>query len=142
LREDQSSILTLYRRLIALRREYPALASGSYLPVTADEDVLVYMRCHPQGGLLVALNLGDEERAVSLPAGIARAQICLSTHLDVQAVVADIRLRPNEGLIALPIPGRTSECESGRKASKFPQESEMPHAVVAPDAGSGINAGG
>jgi len=142
LREDQSSILTLYRRLIALRREYPALASGSYLPVAADEDVLVYMRCHPQTGLLVALNLGGEERTVSLPAGMARAQICLSTHLDVLAVVADIRLRPNEGLIALPIPGRISECESGRKASKFPQESEMPHALVAPDAGSGINAGG
>jgi alpha-glucosidase len=107
LREDQSSILTLYRRLIALRREYPALASGSYLPVTADEDVLVYMRCHPQTGLLVALNLGGEERTVSLPCGIARARICLSTHLDADgSVVADIRLGPHEGLIALPISPR------------------------------------
>jgi alpha-glucosidase len=104
LREDKRSILTLYRRLIALRRECPALTSGSYVPVTADDDVLVYMRCDQQGGLLIALNLGAEERAVSLPAGIARAQICLSTYLDVQAVVGDIWLRPHEGVIALPIP--------------------------------------
>jgi alpha-glucosidase len=57
-REDPGSTLTLHRRLLALRRDSPALAAGAYEPVQADGDVLAYLRTGGDGRWLVALNLG------------------------------------------------------------------------------------
>ena len=42
--DDPTSMLTLYRRLCALRRATPALAVGTYTAVEAQGDVLAYMR--------------------------------------------------------------------------------------------------
>ena len=53
-RADPRSLLALYRRLLALRRERDDLALGGYEPVAAADGVLAYRR----DGLLVALNLG------------------------------------------------------------------------------------
>jgi len=41
---DPSSILTLYHRLIALRRQHAALAYGDYEPVAMTGDLLAYIR--------------------------------------------------------------------------------------------------
>jgi alpha-glucosidase len=62
-----SSILNLYRRLLALRRQHPALASGRYRPIEAEGDILTFIR--EQGGerLLVALNFGDGPASAVLP---------------------------------------------------------------------------
>ena len=45
-RDDPASMLTLYHRLIALRRTTPALAVGAYTAVEAHGEVLAYMRTH------------------------------------------------------------------------------------------------
>lgn len=55
---DPHSMLTLYRRLIQLRRREPALASGNYEPVYADSQLLAFIRRserHPS--FLIVLNL-------------------------------------------------------------------------------------
>ena len=44
LQDDPGSILTLYRRLIALRRERLALSVGSYSPGRVDDDVFSFER--------------------------------------------------------------------------------------------------
>jgi alpha-glucosidase len=63
---DPGSLLALYRRLLALRRAEPALATGDWALVRAADGVLAYTR---GGTFLVALNLTGEERALDVPDG-------------------------------------------------------------------------
>lgn len=102
---DPDSVLSLYRRLIRLRREVPALNRGSQNLLDAgDADVLAYRRASDGRSAIVALNFASRPATVSLPApGPAGAwRIALSTHprtlgdmLAMPAVLA-----PLEALIA------------------------------------------
>jgi alpha-glucosidase len=98
-RDDPGSMLTLYRRLIALRKAEPALVAGAWLPLTASGDGFVYLRQHGERRLLVALNMGSEPLAVPLP---DQGEILLSTHLDREGetVWDEIDLRADEGVVA------------------------------------------
>jgi alpha-glucosidase len=103
-REDAQSMLSLYRRLIALRRAEPALAVGGYTPVPASGDVIAYVRhdvdC-PDGGrrFLVVLNLGDQEQVFQAPEN--GGKVVVGTHLDRegQTVSDDVRVRGNEAMV-------------------------------------------
>jgi alpha-glucosidase len=101
LSRDPSSILTLYRRLVALRRHHRALSVGGYAPVVTDGDVLAYERRHGPERVLVMLNLGHEARRVPLPADAPRGRVLLSTRLDRVGEEAGprVELRPDEGLL-------------------------------------------
>jgi alpha-glucosidase len=99
---DPTSMLTLYRRLIALRREYSALAYGDYEPVAMIGDLIAYVRNLDGRRLLIALNLGGDPHAVSFSAVItAPGRVLLSTHLDRQdeKVKGEVNLRADEGII-------------------------------------------
>ena len=100
-RDDPRSILTLYRRLIALRRGEPALEVGSYEPVEAEGDVLAYVRRGADGAFLVALNLGPRPLVLRRASGSAGGTVALSTHLDREGerVAREIELRGDEGVI-------------------------------------------
>ena len=95
---DPASILTLYRRLIALRRAAPALVAGAYVPVSAVDDLFLYRREGADGRYLIALNLGHQPREVVLDGA---GRVALSTHLDREgdAAGATLALRPDEGVI-------------------------------------------
>jgi alpha-glucosidase len=97
--QDRSSILSLYRRLIELRRGEPALEVGRYLPVKAAGDVLAYLREKGPRRLLVALNLGGtlHRLEVTGSAGV----ILISTRLDREGerVEGALELRPHEGVV-------------------------------------------
>lgn len=84
---DPASMLTFYRRLLALRRATPALATGPIDDVRADGDVLSYRR----GSYRIVLNLSDHPAAIA----VAPGQLVLSTHDGADST----RLRPAEGLI-------------------------------------------
>jgi alpha-glucosidase len=101
---DPGSILNLYRQLLRLRRQIPALHAGAYRPVEAGgEDCFVYLREHGQRSYLVALNFSASPKWLELPAGLAGkgAVVLLSTHLDRlgPASLAELELRPAEGLL-------------------------------------------
>jgi alpha-glucosidase len=66
---DRDSLLSLYRRLLALRRAEDALSVGDLELVRAEDGVLAYVR---GGTFLVALNLTPEERSLDGPAGTLR----------------------------------------------------------------------
>jgi alpha-glucosidase len=105
---DHTSILTLYRRLLQLRRAHPALSIGDYVPVAMTGDLLAYIRRTKTERFLVALNLGEGPYAVSLTSLNTTGRTVLSTHLDRdESTPTDtISLRANEGvLIALPAEG-------------------------------------
>jgi alpha-glucosidase len=99
--EDPGSLFNLYRRLIQLRRESPALMIGSYRSVEAGpEDCFCYFRDHPDQECLVALNFTDKDRALSISSG-RTGTIRLSTYLDREDPVSLDRLdlRGNEGVM-------------------------------------------
>jgi alpha-glucosidase len=99
--EDPTSILTLYRRLTALRRATPALHGGGYRPVDGvPQDSFVYWREEGDERLLIALNFSAVPKQISLPEA-RHGQVVLSTHLDREGPTggAVLDLRPNEGLI-------------------------------------------
>jgi alpha-glucosidase len=98
---DKQSILSLYRALIKLRKQTPALVSGAYVPIAAQGDLLLYTRQDDQGSILIALNLGDQPVSImSEPIGVS-GNILLSTVMDRdgEAVGETLDLRGNEGLI-------------------------------------------
>ena len=102
---DPASILTLYRRLTALRRERDALSIGGYASLAVSGDLLAYVRQHGRQRLLVALNLGPDPHALSFADADARGRILLSTHLDRfdEDARGELSLRGDEGVIvALP----------------------------------------
>ncbi len=97
---DPGSILTLYRRLLALRRSTSALSIGDYQGIRNEGPVLSFERKSAGEDVAVVLNFGAEPRDWTLPEG-RKAHLLLSTMLDREGEPAGpaIRLRPNEGLV-------------------------------------------
>jgi alpha-glucosidase len=94
-RDDARSMLTLYRRLLALRRASDDLAEGAYRTLHAAGGVLAYARGERTA---VALNLTGEPR----PLPVA-GEIELSTH----SGGGGRGLRPHEGVV-LRAPGHAA----------------------------------
>ncbi|MFC7398707.1 alpha-amylase family glycosyl hydrolase [Chelatococcus sp. GCM10030263] len=101
LAEDERSLLTLYRRLIALRKATPVLVAGSYVPIEMTKDLFAFERVSEDGRVVVALNLGPEPETVDFGERLAQGRILLSTHLDREgeSVTGRLALRADEGVI-------------------------------------------
>jgi alpha-glucosidase len=99
--DDPSSSLTLYRRLLTLRRTHAALSVGAYEPLAATGNVLAYWRRAPEERVLIALNLGAVPCLLTVELRGMKGRILLSTHLDRvdEVIVQELSLRANEGVI-------------------------------------------
>ncbi|MDB5594875.1 MAG: alpha-amylase [Hyphomicrobiales bacterium] len=97
---DPTSMLTLTRALIMLRRRSPALSIGAYALLNAKGDVLAYERRCGHDRYMIVLNLGGKEELWNLPENVT-GEIVLSTTLGGadQDVADEIRLRPDEGIV-------------------------------------------
>jgi alpha-glucosidase len=98
---DSRSILTLYRRLIAIRRQSPALNRGAYVNAHTQGDVLAYERQRDGVRLLVGLNFSTDEQRLVLPDDAPEGRLLLSTGLDRdgERISGAAELRPAEGVI-------------------------------------------
>ena len=96
---DPTSMFNLYRRLIALRRSRKALVQGSYRPIAASGDLLLFVRGKGRECLLVALNMGKDP--VSLPSKGLTGSLMLSSGADREgeSVSGALDLRPHEGVV-------------------------------------------
>jgi alpha-glucosidase len=96
---ESDSILSLYRRLIALRAEKPALYNGRYTEILCDDHVLAYSRESGRERFLIVLNFTAEPRTFA-HAGL-RGRISLTTGLDrnSEPVSERLQLGPNEGVV-------------------------------------------
>jgi alpha-glucosidase len=94
------SILNLYRRLIALRRDEPVLASGRYATVLMRSEIMAYMRSDASRRLMIVLNFSARAQICSVPRA-AGGRILVSTYRDRdnEIVSARISLSGNEGLV-------------------------------------------
>jgi alpha-glucosidase len=95
---NPNSIYHLHRRLIALRRSWPALSLGAFTPFAVSGAVLQYFRAFQDQRLLIALNLGDEPAEAKAPGGgaIVLSSSCDREHERVGELV---KLRAHEGVI-------------------------------------------
>jgi alpha-glucosidase len=96
-RNDPGSMLTLYRRLIGLRRACPPLTQGAFRMLSAQDNVLAYERSHRDHRLLMALNFDSAPKKLIIPVG-ANERVLLSTKGD-PSPAAPLVLRPDEGVI-------------------------------------------
>jgi glycosidase len=96
---DAGSILTLYRRLLALRRTTPALHSGVFRALdSVPEDVFAYERTLGDSQAVIVLHVGGGETTVVLPPGAWRS--ALSTHEGrIEPYSSLVRVRPHEGAV-------------------------------------------
>ena len=101
LQADGTSIYQLYRRLIALRRQHPALHAGTYRALPINGEVLAFVREAGEERILVALNMGPAPAAMNLPAGLSEGRVLLSTFCDRagERLSGALRLRGNEGAV-------------------------------------------
>ncbi len=100
---EPTSMLSLYRCLLDLRKRYTALSLGGYRAVAACGDILSFIRYTQDERLLIVLNMGPNSAAFPLEgAGLAAAAL-LSTYLDQRIAMTPTHLclRPNEGVILI-----------------------------------------
>jgi alpha-glucosidase len=100
LRRDPQSILSLYRRLIELRRAHPALHHGAARVLSSDNNVLTYERTADDQRVVVMLNFGSEARPLPTFTG-TDPRLLLSTHMDRDGTGEINELRGNEGVMVM-----------------------------------------
>ncbi|RJF43116.1 alpha,alpha-phosphotrehalase [Actinomyces sp. 2119] len=106
--ERQGRILPYYRRLIALRKQYPVVSEGSYEPYALDHpDVLAYQRHHEGQHLLVLCSFRAYETTIEVPADFQDSRVLVSNYDDEPTWLASdgadvaVRLRPYQALALL-----------------------------------------
>ena len=71
---DPDSVLNLYRRMIRLRREHPALSLGTYEPVLEEhEHIYAYLREYEGERWLIVLNFSKTPTEAELPVDLRKA---------------------------------------------------------------------
>jgi alpha-glucosidase len=100
-RDDPTSMLSLYRRLIDLRGAESALSVGDYSRIDTNASTLAYVRHDAGRRFAIALNFADESATVALPMMGGHGRIALTTSLDREgeSVPETLSLRANEGAI-------------------------------------------
>ena len=97
-RENPESLLSLYQRLIHLRRKTPALAFGTEEPLeNLPRKVAGWVRHYKDGEIRVYLNFG--KRMVSIPEMPPHARLLFSTGHEEALPGNTILLHPGEGIV-------------------------------------------
>ena len=99
-RNDQKSMLSMTRELLALRRSVPALSRGSWSTLAVEGEGLGYLRSLGKSRFAVLLNLKDKPLLLRI-AEITSGRVIFSTHKNStrEPVRQNVELAANEGLI-------------------------------------------
>jgi alpha-glucosidase len=99
-RNDPSSLLSFYRRVIWHRRENPCLTEGTYRSIESPAGTYVYERAQGSDLTIVALNFEARKISVSLP--FSNATLELSTEAQREGCRLQgnrVELDPVEGVV-------------------------------------------
>jgi alpha-glucosidase len=96
---DPSSLLQLYRALIALRRAHPALSRGEQRSLPATDAVWAFERALGGERFAIALNFGDEPATCALGAGAPIGGLRTRAGAALPASLARVELAPCEGAV-------------------------------------------
>ncbi|RXK87478.1 DUF3459 domain-containing protein [Filimonas effusa] len=100
--QDPYSMLHLYKRLIKLRQQSPALYGGNYIPVHADTQALAYIRkAEDAPSFMIILNLSHRPCYFKAWQQPCKGRIILATSPELEGTqVADaVNLAGDEGII-------------------------------------------
>jgi alpha-glucosidase len=98
-RADRASLLWLYKDLLSLRRETPALERGRYRAVEAAKGVLAWERHHEASRALVALNFTDVTCSPGLPAARVVAGLRTRAGASLPSRASELELAPSEAAV-------------------------------------------
>ncbi|MDT0649007.1 alpha-amylase family glycosyl hydrolase [Autumnicola edwardsiae] len=100
--DSEESMLSFYRKLIALRQKEPALQIGNYRPVLSKGNLLAYIRSSEEKKIFITLNLGNSGAVMDSEIPFSKAVILASTHAgrEGKSLNKTIDLQANEGLVA------------------------------------------
>lgn len=99
---DQRSFLNLYKKLISLRKESPALRFGTYRSLELGPDVFGFVREMDMERYTVLLNFRGHEAKVHSEA--LNGEIALSSYMDERnaaRIKHELTLRPHEGILII-----------------------------------------
>ena len=104
---------SLYRRLLALRANEPALQIGDYAPADLPGDILAYTRSFGAKRFLIALNLSPDRVTSPLPPHFANGRLLISTSNSspLENLQSTLDLGAWEGQLLAIAPPRPSENE-------------------------------
>jgi alpha-glucosidase len=101
---DHASLLSFYRRLIAVRRATPAILAGEYQALHEEaEEYIAFTRSSAAQTVVVALNFSDQARTLEFALAQPRAQLLFSSTPRPSAIdsLARVELAPFEVYIAV-----------------------------------------
>jgi len=104
---DPSSLLNWYHRLITIRREYPALQNGIFLPITYEpRKLLAYLRQTKSQSILIALNFSRKPVQLHLGGELLKEQwkllaSSIVTRRDAKIISGKISLAGDEALLLI-----------------------------------------
>jgi alpha-glucosidase len=101
---EPSSMLSLYRRVLRLRRSSTALQSGAFRWVDSPEGTLAYMRGDGGAAKLIAVNFTDAPVGMDLPERLWATEL-RSAGPPGATPAGSLRLGPDEAAILRPEPG-------------------------------------
>lgn len=96
---ENDSMLALYRRLIELRRQDPALSLGSYTPIPTSGDVLAFVREGEGRRFLIVLNLGHRSQLLQLPGYNGSVIVATDRLREAERIAERVPLLGDDGLV-------------------------------------------
>jgi alpha-glucosidase len=96
---DRASLLWLYKDLLSLRRETPALEHGRWRELEAPKGVLAYERHHGASRALVALNFTGEACTAGLPSARVVGGLRTQAGAPLPGNAAALELGPSEAAV-------------------------------------------
>jgi alpha-glucosidase len=99
---DAKSPLALFRRLLRLRREHPALSRGSIrFSDTGEDDVLAYIREDDAERILIVINFGSTPVVLNMGETASASHALCSTGMGSPGSIdlTNLGLQPGEGLM-------------------------------------------
>jgi alpha-glucosidase len=90
--ENPASILSLYKRLISLRKQMPALHSGDWIPyIKGKNDIISWFRTSGSQKIIAAVNFSRAVKTIDIPEG-EKYKIILTTDVTGGSFEADGRV--------------------------------------------------
>ena len=98
--EDENSVLSIYKKIISLRRQYQALQTGEIEFLNkGKKNVLAYFRYDDNNRFLILLNFGFRKKRLKI-SDLQNTTVMFSTHQTQKVSIKDtVVLLPYEGLI-------------------------------------------
>jgi glycosidase len=90
---QDDELLTFYRALGRLRREWAALRRGARTTLAAEANVLAFRRGEGSGAVVTALNTGDQSATLTLNGPEAHVALATSARCEVDAKGGEVRVR-------------------------------------------------